>query len=281
MTSSNAFPSAGISGAFDPATWKTVQQFIQTAQHLPTSPNPAVEAILTKFQTTGAAVNAGPVLDVSAAANGVYNLGETMKSTLGAIAQVMANGETRPLSQLVESLAATVKGPLGDVTKTSTGLTSAVNAMSGAATSLRAEAVKVSSLVGAANDNVASGAASLKTLLTATPLEADKLDTAMDDIRTAAAKMAGQSFVGLSFDPTDGVAALQSAQSQMAACGKAFVTLRGAIQDLINEIAKTPADKLASLPQLQNVALTTAVNEWSAVANDAHNFMLNFYVVAE
>ncbi len=220
-------------------------------------------------------------MDVSAAANSVYNLGQTMVSTLSAIAQVIANGETSPLSQLVESLAADVKGPLGDVTRTSTGLTTAVSAMSGAATSLRAEAVKVSSLVGAANDNVASGAASLKTLLTATPLDADKLDAAMDDIRTAAAKMSGQSFVGLSFDPKDGVAALQSAQAQMAACGKAFVTLRTAIQDLINEIAKTPADKLASLPQLQNDALTTASNEWGTVANDAHNFMLNVYVVAE
>lgn len=59
----------------------------------------------------------------------------------------------------------------------------------------------------------------------------------------------------------------------------AWGTIATELGDVMGNIDK--ASDPSQIPCLKNIALTTAVNEWGSVANDAHNFMLNFYVQPE
>lgn len=59
----------------------------------------------------------------------------------------------------------------------------------------------------------------------------------------------------------------------------AWGTIGNELGDVLGNIDK--ASDPSSIPCLQNVALATAVNEWETVANDAHDFMLNFFVQPE
>ena len=58
----------------------------------------------------------------------------------------------------------------------------------------------------------------------------------------------------------------------------AWGTISSELGDIMGNIDK--AQKASDVPCLADIALTTAVNEWNQVANDSHNFMMNFYVQA-
>ncbi|WP_296420321.1 hypothetical protein [Pseudooctadecabacter sp.] len=281
MTSPNSFSADGLGSAFDTPTWHALQRYIQDAQHLPTSPNPVIEAILQKLQTAATALNGGAVSDVQMAANGLYNYAQTMVTTLGALGQVAGSGDKTSVTELIGNLVSSLKEPMADTARTSAGLINGTNSTSGAGKALKSEAVKVSALVGAANDNAAAGTASLKSLLKADPLDPDQLDAAMADIRAAASRMSGQTFVGLAFDPSNGVAALDAARDQMSAAGRACATLKAALGSLGAQIGATPKDKIAHLPQLQPDVLSSQAQAWTEIAKDLHRFALTFSAVAE
>ncbi|WP_375280815.1 hypothetical protein [Pseudooctadecabacter sp.] len=59
----------------------------------------------------------------------------------------------------------------------------------------------------------------------------------------------------------------------------AWGTISQELGDVMGNIDK--ASDPSQIPCLKNIALTTATNEWQTVANDAHDFMLNFYVQPE
>lgn len=59
----------------------------------------------------------------------------------------------------------------------------------------------------------------------------------------------------------------------------AWGTIGTELGDILTNIEA--AEKTSDVPCLADIKLSTAVSEWNQVANDAHDFMLNFYVQAD
>jgi hypothetical protein len=58
----------------------------------------------------------------------------------------------------------------------------------------------------------------------------------------------------------------------------AWGTIGQELSAVLGQISNAQEPK--TIPCLAQVALTTAANEWHDIANDAHNYMTNFYITA-
>jgi hypothetical protein len=58
----------------------------------------------------------------------------------------------------------------------------------------------------------------------------------------------------------------------------AWGTISSELGDALGHINNAQADQLKGLTYLAEVELTTAANQWQDVANDAHDYMMNFYI---
>lgn len=282
MSSTSAFPSDGFTQAFDNATWVALQKYISSAQHLPTSPTPSVEAILTKLEKAATAASSGPVTDAQSAANAVFNYGSTMVQTLKAIPQVLASGTgaKEAIGQLLGALASGTDAMTTPMSKADSGVGTFVNTTTGASDDLKSYASTMLTSVTNSNDSVSSHSTSLKTLLNATPLDPAAISAAIDAMKSAIGQMTGQSFVGLGFDAEAGISSGSTAKSQLSIGTNASQTLKAAIKALEAKVAQTPEDQLSSLPELSQTVLKGQEKAWAAVTDHAHSFMMNFNVTA-
>ena len=77
---------------------------------------------------------------------------------------------------------------------------------------------------------------------------------------------------------TDLIAHLGDAKDSLKLIQGAWKTISNELGDILQNIDKAEDADLKNNACLAAVMLTTAATEWQSVANDAHNYMMNFYV---
>lgn len=283
MSNNNYFPSAGFDGVLNNHNWSALQTFLTQATAIPKSDDSATNTILDTLKSNAKSFSENTLSKGQSLGNELYNYANTVVATVKGLQQLLneSTSQKDAIEELLSNLSGSATGSLKTANTVEGGVSQFLNSTANTANLLNARLDKTKENALEVDKQLQSASKGFAAALAGNTIDANSVQTSIQDIQAAAAKLSSISFVGLDFDTASGVSSAKAVVDDLKNLSKAWSALSKELNIVTVGVKKANQVDVGTFPGFAPNVLNSQIEEWQKIENMAHDFMLNFYVTAE